>query len=96
VQAEDKGDSADQTDSNYYWQGTQLYNLDVWEKRSKVLRRPSSEAEHQRSGSLPASDPQEIVNNAKKRSEEKSALNYGGTLRTRPSTSPMFKKATSR
>src|SRR5579871_5452105 len=74
-----KADSADQTDSNYYWQGTQLYNLgrlgEAFESFEKAIQRKQNTKE---SEAYLLQIRQEIVNNAKKRSEEKNALNYGG------------------
>jgi len=71
--------SADQTDSNYYWQGTQLYNLgrlgEAFESFEKAIQRKQNSKE---SEAYLLQIRQEIVNNAKKRSEEKNSLNYGG------------------
>jgi outer membrane protein assembly factor BamD (BamD/ComL family) len=71
--------SADQTDNNYYWQGTQLYNLgrlgEAFESFEKAIQRKQNTKE---SEAYLLQIRQEIVNNAKKRSEEKNALNYGG------------------
>jgi len=73
-------DSADQTDSNYYWQGTQLYNLgrlgEAFESFEKAIQRKQNTKE---SEAYLLQIRQEIVNNAKKRSEEKNSLNYGGS-----------------
>jgi len=70
-------DSADQTDSNYYWQGTQLYNLgrlgEAFESFEKAIQRKQNTKE---SEAYLLQIRQEIVNNAKKRSEEKNAINY--------------------
>lgn len=72
-------DSADQTDSNFYWQGTQLYNLgrlgEAFESFEKAIQRKQNAKE---SEAYLLQIRQEIVNNAKKRSEERSTLNYGG------------------
>jgi outer membrane protein OmpA-like peptidoglycan-associated protein len=77
---DNKGDSADQTDSNYYWQGTQLYNLgrlgEAFESFEKAIQRKQNTKEAE---AYLLQIRQEIVNNAKKRSEEKNSLNYGGT-----------------
>jgi len=77
--AEDKGESADQTDNNYYWQGTQLYNLgrlgEAFESFEKAIQRKQNSKEAE---AYLLQIRQEIVNNAKKRSEEKNSLNYGG------------------
>jgi len=71
--------SADQTDNNYYWQGTQLYNLgrlgEAFESFEKAIQRKQNTKEAE---AYLLQIRQEIVNNAKKRSEEKNALNYGG------------------
>src|SRR6266481_3287571 len=71
-----KADSADQTDSNYYWQGTQLYNLgrlgEAFESFEKAIQRKQNTKEAE---AYLLQIRQEIVNNAKKRSEEKNALN---------------------
>ena len=72
-------DSADQTDNNYYWQGTQLYNLgrlgEAFESFEKAIQRKQNTKEAE---AYLLQIRQEIVNNAKKRSEEKNSLNYGG------------------
>jgi flagellar motor protein MotB len=79
VRADDKSDSADQTDNNYYWQGTQLYNLgrlgEAFESFEKAIQRKQNSKEAE---AYLLQIRQEIVNNAKKRSEEKNSLNYGG------------------
>jgi outer membrane protein OmpA-like peptidoglycan-associated protein len=71
--------SADQTDSNFYWQGTQLYNLgrlgEAFESFEKAIQRKQNSKEAE---AYLLQIRQEIVNNAKKHSEEKNALNYGG------------------
>jgi outer membrane protein OmpA-like peptidoglycan-associated protein len=73
-------DSADQSDSNYYWQGTQLYNLgrlgEAFESFEKAIQRKQNTKEAE---AYLLQIRQEIVNNAKKRSEEKNSLNYGGS-----------------
>ncbi len=77
--ADDKAGSADQTDNNYYWQGTQLYNLgrlgEAFESFEKAIQRKQNTKEAE---AYLLQIRQEIVNNAKKRSEEKNALHYGG------------------
>src|SRR5882672_12795589 len=77
--ADDKSATADQTDNNYYWQGTQLYNLgrlgEAFESFEKAIQRKQNSKEAE---AYLLQIRQEIVNNAKKRSEEKNALNYGG------------------
>jgi outer membrane protein OmpA-like peptidoglycan-associated protein len=74
-------ESADQTDNNYYWQGTQLYNLgrlgEAFESFEKAIQRKQNTKEAE---AYLLQIRQEIVNNAKKRSEEKNSLNYGGNL----------------
>lgn len=71
--------SADQTDNNYYWQGTQLYNLgrlgEAFESFEKAIQRKQNAKEAE---AYLLQIRQEIVTNAKKRSEEKGTLNYGG------------------
>src|SRR5215831_163146 len=73
------GDSADQNDSNYYWQRTQLYNLgrlgEAFESFEKAIQRKQNTKEAE---AYLLQIRQEIVNNAKKRSEEKNSLNYAG------------------
>src|SRR5439155_11517297 len=70
-------DSADQTDSNYYWQGTELYNLgrlgEAFESFEKAIQRKQNTKEAE---AYLLQIRQEIVNNAKKRSDEKNALVY--------------------
>jgi len=77
--ADDKSAPADQTDNNYYWQGTQLYNLgrlgEAFESFEKAIQRKQNTKEAE---AYLLQIRQEIVNNAKKRSEEKNAINYGG------------------
>jgi len=72
-------DSADQTDNNYYWQGTQLYNLgrlgEAFESFEKAIQRKQNSKEAE---AYLLQIRQEIVNNAQKRNQEKSSLNYGG------------------
>src|SRR5262245_44386601 len=71
--ADDKGagagtGSADQTDNNYYWQGTQLYNLgrlgEAFESFEKAIQRKQNAKEAE---AYLLQIRQEIVNNAKKR-----------------------------
>src|ERR1039458_10129104 len=78
VRAEEaKAESGDQTDSNYYWTGTQLYNLgrlgEAFESFEKAIQRKQNTKEAE---AYLLQIRQEIVNNAKKRSDEKSSLNY--------------------
>ena len=80
VRAEDaKAESGDQTDSNYYWTGTQLYNLgrlgEAFESFEKAIQRKQNTKEAE---AYLLQIRQEIVNNAKKRSDEKNSLNYSG------------------
>ena len=79
ARADDKNASADQTDNNFYWQGTQLYNLgrlgEAFESFEKAIQRKQNTKEAE---AYLLQIRQEIVNNAKKRSDEKNALNYGG------------------
>jgi|GEM_PF-2340989 outer membrane protein OmpA-like peptidoglycan-associated protein len=71
--------NADQADNNYYWQGTQLYNLgrlgEAFENFEKAVQKKQNEKE---SEAYLLQIRQEIVANAKKKSEEKATLNYGG------------------
>ena len=64
--------SADQTDNNFYWQGTQLYNLgrlgEAFESFEKAIQRKQNTKEAE---AYLLQIRQEIVTNAKKRSEEK-------------------------
>ena len=85
VRAENAGaassasNSADQGDNNYYWQGTQLYNLgrlgEAFESFEKAIQRKQNTKEAE---AYLLQIRQEIVTNAKKRQEEKGALNYSG------------------
>lgn len=72
--------SADQTENNYYWQGTQLYNLgrlgEAFESFEKAIQRKQNSKEAE---AYLLQIRQEIVTNAKKRSEERGTLNYGGS-----------------
>jgi flagellar motor protein MotB len=73
------GNSADQTDNNYYWQGTQLYNLgrlgEAFDSFEKAVQKKQNSKEAE---AYLMQIKQEIVNNAKKRQEERATLNYGG------------------
>jgi flagellar motor protein MotB len=73
------GNSADQTDNNYYWQGTQLYNLgrlgEAFDSFEKAVQKKQNSKEAE---AYLLQIKQEIVNNAKKRQEERATLNYGG------------------
>ena len=68
----------DQGDNNFYWQGTQLYNLgrlgEAFESFEKAIQRKQNSKE---SEAYLLQIRQEIVNNAKKRAEERSVLKYG-------------------
>jgi outer membrane protein OmpA-like peptidoglycan-associated protein len=71
--------SADQTDNNFYWQGTQLYNLgrlgEAFESFEKAIQRKQNSKE---SEAYLMQIRQEIVTNARARQQEKATLNYGG------------------
>ncbi len=75
------GANADQTDNNYYWQGTQLYNLgrlgEAFESFEKAIQRKQNSKE---SEAYLLQIRQEIVNNAKKRSDERQTLSYAGNM----------------
>lgn len=79
VLADDRNTPTDQSDSNFYWQGTQLYNLgrlgEAFESFEKAIQRKQNSKEAE---AYLLQIRQEIVNNAKKRSDERNALNYGG------------------
>src|SRR6185369_12951020 len=70
----------DQTDNNYYWQGTQLYNLgrlgEAFESFEKAIQRKQNSKEAE---AYLLQIRQEIVNNAKKRSDERNALSYNSS-----------------
>jgi flagellar motor protein MotB len=70
--------SADQ-ENNFYWQGTQLYNLgrlgEAFESFEKAIQRKQNSKEAE---AYLLQIRQEIVTNAKKRAEERNTLNYGG------------------
>ncbi len=74
------GGSADQSDNNYYWQGTQLYNLgrlgEAFESFEKAIQRKQNTKEAE---AYLLQIRQEIVNNAANHQKEKS-LNYGGDM----------------
>src|SRR5471032_2162029 len=69
----------DQTDNDYYWQGTQLYNLgrlgEAFDSFEKAIQRKQNSKE---SEAYLLQIRQEIVTNAKKRQDEKATLNYSG------------------
>src|SRR5688500_15640206 len=73
--------NADQTDNNFYWQGTQLYNLgrlgEAFESFEKAIKRKQNVKE---SEAYLLQIRQEIVNNAEKRKQERSTLQYGGSM----------------
>ncbi len=75
--AADKQD--EQADNNFYWQGTQLYNLgrlgEAFESFEKAVQRKQNSKEAE---AYLLQIRQEIVTNAKKKAEERAALNYGG------------------
>src|SRR5690349_17706841 len=72
--------AADQTDNNYYWQGTQLYNLgrlgEAFDSFEKAIQRKQNSKEAE---AYLLQIRQEIVTNAKKRAEERATLNYNGS-----------------
>src|SRR5437667_4631035 len=72
--------TADQTDNNYYWQGTQLYNLgrlgEAFDSFEKAIQRKQNTKEAE---AYLLQIRKEIVTNAKKRAEERATLNYGGS-----------------
>src|SRR4051812_30912758 len=73
-------DKTDQTDNNYYWQGTQLYNLgrlgEAFDSFEKAIQKKQNSKEAE---AYLLQIRQEIVTNAKKRSEERATLNYSGS-----------------
>src|SRR5580704_16239763 len=77
---QDTSKPQDQTDNNYYWQGTQLYNLgrlgEAFDSFEKAIQKKQNSKE---SEAYLLQIRQEIVTNAKKRAEEKAMLNYGGS-----------------
>ncbi len=78
--SQDSAKPADQTDNNYYWQGTQLYNLgrlgEAFDSFEKAIQRRQNTKEAE---AYLLQIRQEIVTNAKKRAEERATLNYGGS-----------------
>lgn len=74
-----QGSGADQTENDYYWKGTQLYNLgrlgEAFESFEKAIQRKQNSKEAE---AYLLQIRQEIVTNAKKRSEERGSLNYTG------------------
>ena len=78
--ADDKSGGSDQTDNNYYWQGTQLYNLgrlgEAFDSFEKAIQKKQNTKEAE---AYLLQIRQEIVTNAKKRAEERSTLNYSGS-----------------
>src|SRR5256885_10416395 len=77
--AQDPNKPADQTDNNFYWQGTQLYNLgrlgEAFDSFEKAIQKKQNSKEAE---AYLLQIRQEIVTNAKKRAEERQTLNYGG------------------
>jgi outer membrane protein assembly factor BamD (BamD/ComL family) len=71
---------SDQTENDYYWKGTQLYNLgrlgEAFDSFEKAIQRKQNSKE---SEAYLLQIRQEIVTNAKKRAEERATLNYGGS-----------------
>jgi len=79
VRADDaKPADQQQTDNDYYWKGTQLYNLgrlgEAFDSFEKAIQRKQNTKEAE---AYLLQIRQEIVTNAKKRAEEKATLNYG-------------------
>jgi len=74
-----KSSDSDQTENNYYWQGTQLYNLgrlgEAFESFEKAIQRKQNSKE---SEAYLMQIRQEIVNSAKNRSKERETVNVGG------------------
>ncbi len=72
-------DDTSQTDNNYYWQGTQLYNLgrlgEAFESFEKAIQRKQNTKEAEQ---FLMKIRQEIVSTAKKRAEERTTLNFQG------------------
>jgi len=79
ARAADQDSKGDQTDNNYYWQGTQLYNLgrlgEAFDSFEKAIQRKQNSKEAE---AYLLQIRQEIVTNAKKRAEQRSTLNYNG------------------
>jgi outer membrane protein OmpA-like peptidoglycan-associated protein len=71
--------ATDQTENNYYWQGTQLYNLgrlgEAFESFEKAIQKKQNTKEAE---AYLMQIRQEIVTNAKKRAEERATINYSG------------------
>lgn len=78
AESKDAAAPGDQTENSYYWQGTQLYNLgrlnEAFESFEKAIQRKQNAKE---SEAYLLQIRQEIVTNAKRLNEAKSALNYG-------------------
>jgi outer membrane protein OmpA-like peptidoglycan-associated protein len=79
TQGQDASKPTDQTDNNFYWQGTQLYNLgrlgEAFDSFEKAIQKKQNSKEAE---AYLLQIRQEIVTNAKKRAEERATLNYGG------------------
>jgi flagellar motor protein MotB len=77
--AEKEKENIDQAENNYYWQGTQLYNLgrlgEAFESFEKAIQRKQNSKEAE---AYLMQIRQEIVNNAKNREKEKDNINTGG------------------
>src|SRR4051812_33032383 len=75
-QPADNSKPQDQADNNYYWQGTQLYNLgrlgEAFDSFEKAIQRRQNSKEAE---AYLLQIRQEIVTNAKKRAEERATLN---------------------
>jgi outer membrane protein assembly factor BamD (BamD/ComL family) len=78
LHAEENKQHSEQPDNNYYWQGTQLYNLgrlgEAFDSFEKAIQRKQNSKEAE---AYLLQIRQEIVTNAKKRAEERATLNYG-------------------
>ena len=70
--------SVDQQDNNFYWQGTQLYNLgrlgEAFDSFEKAIQRKQNSKEAE---AYLLQIRQEIVNNAKRSEKERGAVNLG-------------------
>lgn len=80
VAAPKEKSSTDQTENNYYWEGTQLYNLgrlgEAFESFEKAIQRKQNSKEAE---AYLLQIRQEIVTNAKKRAQDRDeTMNYRG------------------
>lgn len=80
MQGQDTSKPTDQTDNDFYWKGTQLYNLgrlgEAFDSFEKAIQKKQNSKEAE---AYLLQIRQEIVTNAKKRAEERATLNYGGS-----------------